>query len=105
MNWQDAIEEFASDNGCSRVMMSTASSSPRAFRKLEKKRKTIENAAQAVREAYESDPTADRAAVKKKAMKSITASILLALLLQSLFGALIRRAVEFFLDKLFKSSN
>lgn len=103
MNWETLAEELCEAEGCSPKLMLQASNSRKQLRKLEKKRRDIQSAGEAVRRAYEANPTGTRTQVRNQAYQFIIGSSLLAIFFHALLSALIKLAIEWFLDRLYNS--
>lgn len=103
MDWEEARENFCTENGIGAVtyMQAVGSNNQREILRIEKKRKDVAKAMTAVKQAWQDNPHASRSQVEKKAYKFVTGGVVLALLLQVLLSATIKLAIDYFLDKLF----
>jgi len=101
MNWNAWTEELCEANGCGQDQILQAGTDRRQKRKLEKKKRDIHAAGEAVRQAYEANPTGSREQVRSQAYKLITGSVILIILLQVLLSVLIKYAIEWFLDRIY----
>lgn len=101
MNWEAWTEELCAANGCGTEQMRQASGDRRRLRKLEKKQRDIRAAGEAVRQAYEANPDGTREQVRDQAYKLLTGSAILTILLMALLSAVIKIAIEWFLDRIY----
>lgn len=105
MNWDELTEECARENGCSlQQLMAVSGNNRKLRRKLERDREAVIKVSNAVREAYEDDPTASRDQLRTKALGILSGSFLLGMLFQAIFGFFIRKILEWFLEKIFMSN-
>lgn len=103
MNWETLTEELCEANGCSHKQMLQVGNDRKQLRKLEKQRREIQAAGDAVRQAYEANPAGTREQVRNQAYKLLTGSVILTILLQALLSVLIKYAIEWFLDRIYNS--
>lgn len=103
MNWEDLCEDYCKENECSTVHMQSAKGlSNKSFKQMQQKRIDIQKAANAVKAAYEQDPTASRKVMRQQAYKFIGSSIIIGILVQAVLGIIVRKAIEWFLDRVFE---
>ena len=103
MNWDTLYETYCQQNDCSTAQMSAAQGlSAKSFKKLQRKRDDIQKAANAVKAAYERNPDANRTAMRQEAYKFIGSSIIIGILIQAVLGIIVRKAIEWFLDRVFE---
>lgn len=99
MNWEQLIDECYTEQGCA---IAQSAGSAVAGHKLVRRRDDIRRAANAVRKAYEMDPTADRETVRKQACGFVIGGVILVFLLQAFLSVGIKLAIEWFLDRIYK---
>lgn len=99
MNWEQAIDECYAEQGCT---IAQSAGSAVAGHKLVRRRDDIRRAANAVRKAYELDPTADRETVRKQACGFVIGGVVLAFFLQAFLSVGIKLAIDWFLDRIYK---
>ena len=109
MNWDDLAEEYCTLQYCSAAEIFNYSlaegENSVTVRSLRKKRRDIQKATQAVRKAYESNPTATREEMKKTTYKFFVGGIILSILLSALMSVLAKMAIEWLLDKIFNKED
>lgn len=103
MNWDALCEDYCNQNSCSDVHLQAAKGlSDKGFNKLRQDRADITRALNAVKAAYEQDPNASRKVMRQQAYKFIGSSIIIGILVQALLGIIVRKAIEWFLDRVFE---
>lgn len=102
MNWDAWTEELCEQQECAVTHLQSAIGDRRQLRQLERKRQEIQKAASAVRQAYEENPARSREDTRKRAYQLITGSIILTILIQVLLSVVIKLAIEWFLDHIYK---
>lgn len=103
MNWNALCEEYCKQNKCSDTHLQAAKGlSDKDFNKLRQDRADITRALNAVKAAYEQNPNASRKVMRKQAYKFIGSSIIIGILVQAILGIIVRKAIEWFLDRVFE---
>lgn len=97
MNWDLLAEHYCTLQGCSENQLTTEINKKKK-NELNSKRKNIIKAAKAVENAVNKNPNGTREEHRKEAYAFILGSILLTFLVQALISAVIRAAIEWFLD-------
>jgi len=99
MNWEQLIDECCVAQDCAIPLVAGSSV---AGHKLVRRRDDVRRAANAVRKAYELNPTADRETVRKQACGFVIGGVVLAFFLQAFLSVGIKLAIEWFLDRIYK---
>lgn len=103
MNWDELCKEYCNQNKCSDAHLQAAKGlSDKNFNKLRQDRADITRALNAVKAAYEQNPNASRKVMRQQAYKFIGSSIIIGILVQAILGIIVRKAIEWFLDRVFE---
>lgn len=101
MDWDKLTDEFCKKQNVSYFELMSVKGNTQAFKKKEKQRVEIFNAAEAVQKAYEAKPNASRHELRTTAYRFIGGSLIIGLLANLFLSYLTKLAVEWFLDHLF----
>ena len=104
MDWEKTATAFYASRNLDDLtyMQAVGKNRSREILRIEKERADVRRAMDAVKQAWEENPNANRAQLEKKAYKFITGGVILTLLLQVLLSATMKLAIDYFLDKLFQ---
>jgi ABC-type transporter Mla subunit MlaD len=106
MNWDQLTDECCQDQGCTDQHIAMAMSgpySPIITRTMRHKQQDVRRVATAVRQAYEANPTATQAELRKQTYKFLIGGVFLSFLIQALLSSVVKLAVEWFLRRIFNS--
>lgn len=101
MNWDSWLAEFYRLNSQDTVAFGRSRGAAR--RRLNRERENIEKALLAVKKAQEANPTATRAELQSAAYATLSGGFLLSFFLRFLLSALVRQAIEWFLDRVIET--